>query len=106
MYTPGSGCSQTRGGGRRASGFVNILPRRALVNGHVCVRFWWEIDEYRREFRWFGLLLKVIDTVTLSIIKFSILILAQIVENRESRQTGQIAGARLPAVLYEDLFSS
>jgi hypothetical protein len=60
----------------------------------------------RREFRWFGLLLKVIDTVTLSIIKFSILILAQIVENRESRQTGQIAGPRLPAVLYEDLFSS
>ena len=61
---------------------------------------------WRREFRWFGLLLKVIDTVTLSIIKFSILILAQIVENRESRQTGQIAGPRLPAVLYEDLFSS
>ena len=61
---------------------------------------------YRREFRWFGLLLKVIDTVTLSIIKFSILILPQIVENRESRQTGQIAGPRLPAVLYEDLFSS
>ena len=77
------------------------MRRRVLYK--ICKRVYFA---RRREFRWFGLLLKVIDTVTLSIIKFSILILAQIVENRESRQTGQIAGPRLPAVLYEDLFSS